>query len=113
MVNYEIDCTILDNIYDVEDYQITAKIITTPTESKLYGWDGLQWSTQGLNRVYTNINNQNEFDEFLERLYKLRDSKILFEVARELEPDQSYYFENERIYIYIESKENYVPKDDE
>ncbi len=98
-------------MYDVDDYQITAKIVTTPTDSKLYGWDGVQWSTKGLNRVYTDINSQNEFDDFLERLYKLRDSTLLFEIARELEPDQSYYFETARIYIYVESKENYVQDD--
>lgn len=103
----EIECTIIDDVYEVEDFDILAKITyTTPNDSKLYAWDGLEWSEKGFNRVYTNRNSQHEYDDIVKRIFKLRDNGILFEIARELNEDQSYYFENERIYLYVESKKD-------
>lgn len=104
MLNKEIECTILDDKYEEDDYKVLGKIVYKNQSFTLYGWDGLEWSENGFNRVYTDRNSQYDYDEFLERLYKLRDSGLLFEIAMDLEEDQSYFFEEERIYIYIESK---------
>ena len=104
MVNYAIDSILLDNKYNVDDYELTTKMIITPKGSRLYGWDGVEWNTQGLNRVYTNPESQDEFDDFLKRVRLLEDTGIIYEVARDLEEDQSYYFEDVRIYLYISKK---------
>ncbi|OED30908.1 hypothetical protein [Methanosphaera sp. WGK6] len=99
-----IEGTILDDMYQEDDFEITFRIIIKNPQYELYAWDGLEWSKKGFNRVYTNRNSQYEYDEFVERIFELRDKGLLFEVARELEEDQSYFFEEERIYLYVESK---------
>ena len=75
-------------------------------QAKMLGWDGLEWSDYGLNRVYTDKTSQHEYDEFINRLKTLENSNLIYEIAEELDEDQTYYFEKERIYLYIESKEN-------
>ena len=101
----EIECIILDDKYEDDDFEINAKIDTQPPKTpELYAWDGFEWSVKGFNRVYTNRNSQYDYDEFLERIYKLRDTGLLYEIAYDLEVDQSYFFKEERIYLYIESK---------
>lgn len=105
MTNREIECIILDDIYEEDDFNILAKIVyTTPNDPILYAWDGLEWSEKGFNRVYTNRNSQHEYNDIVKRIFKLRDNGIIFEIARELKEDQSYYFEEERIYLYIKTK---------
>ncbi|MCD7781553.1 MAG: hypothetical protein LUG89_02500 [Methanosphaera sp.] len=106
MVSYVIESILLDNKYNVDDYELITRIIITPHGSRLYGWDGLEWNINGLNRVYINPKSQKEFDNFLERIYHLRDSELLYEIARDLGEDQSFYFEKERIYLYISKKKS-------
>ena len=36
---------------------------------------------------------------------KLEKEKILYEIAEDIDEDQTYYFEKERIYLYVEKKE--------
>uniref|UniRef100_UPI0025983674 hypothetical protein n=1 Tax=uncultured Methanosphaera sp. TaxID=262501 RepID=UPI0025983674 len=71
-------------------------------KSKLYAWHGLEWSEKGFSRVYTNSNNQYAYDDIVNRIFQLRDNGLIFEIASKLNEDESYYFEEERIYIYIE-----------
>jgi hypothetical protein len=102
----EIQCKILDGKYEEDDFQVLVKLITNfPHHHELLGWDGLEWSKKGLNRVYTDKNNQYEYDEFIERLISLEKEGILYEIADDLNEDQTYYFEKERIYLYVEKKE--------
>lgn len=103
----EIRCKILDGKHEEDDFQVLIKlIIIKPRTLKMLSWDGLEWSTCGLNRVYTNDSIQMEYNEFIERLKELESSRILYEIAEDLNEDQTYYFERERIYLYVESKEN-------
>jgi len=104
--NKEIQCKILDGKYEEDDFQVLVKlIIIKPNHYELLGWDGLEWSTKGLNRVYTDKNSQHEYDEFIKRLNDLEKEKILYEIAEDIQEDQTYYFEKERIYLYVENKE--------
>lgn len=104
--NKEIQCTVLDGKYEEDDFQVLIKlIIIKPTTFKMLGWDGFEWSEYGLNRVYTDKNSQYEYDEFIKRLKLLEESNLIYEIAEDLDEDQTYYFEKERIYLYIESKE--------
>ncbi len=106
-MNKEIQCTVLDGKYEEDDFQVLIKlIIKKPSTLKMLGWDGLEWSNYGLNRVYTDKTSQHEYDEFINRLKTLENSNLIYEIAEELDEDQTYYFEKERIYLYIESKEN-------
>ena len=99
----EIECILLDDTYEEDDFNILAKIVYNPQgKSKLYAWDGLEWSEKGFNRVYTNRNNQYAYDAIVNRIFQLRDNGLIFEIASKLNEDESYYFEEERIYIYIE-----------
>lgn len=101
----EIQCTILDGKHEEDDFQALVKlVINRPTTFEMLGWDGLEWSSKGLNRVYTNQTSQLEYDEFLNRLRSLESSGLLYEIAEDLNEDQTYYFEKERIYLYVESK---------
>ena len=102
----EIQCKILDGKYEEDDFQVLVKlIISTPHRYELLCWDGLEWSDKGLNRVYTDKTSQHEYDEFINRLRLLEKERILYEIAEDLNEDQSYFFERERIYLYVESKE--------
>ena len=102
----EIQCKILDGKYEEDDFQVLVKlIISTPHHYELLCWDGLEWSDKGLNRVYTDKTSQHEYDEFINRLRLLEKERILYEIAEDLNEDQSYFFERERIYLYVESKE--------
>lgn len=104
--NKEIQCKILDGKYEEDDFQLLVKlIIIKPNHYELLCWDGLEWSKQGFNRVYTNKSSQHEYDEFIGRIKELEQERIIFEIAEDLEEDQSYYFEDDRIYLYVESKE--------
>lgn len=104
MAKREIECTILDAMYETDDYQVIIKL-NIDKAYQFQAWDGLEWSDKtGLNRVYTDENSQHEYDDFISRLLELEESKILYEVAEELDEDQSYYFDKERLYLYIESK---------
>ncbi|WP_323737205.1 hypothetical protein PXD04_04475 [Methanosphaera sp. ISO3-F5] len=104
--NKEIQCTVLDGKYEEDDFQVLIKlIIIKPDDFRMLGWDGLDWTTYGLNRVYTDKTSQHEYDEFIKRLKQLEKNRILYEIAEEIDEDQTYYFEKERIYLYIESKE--------
>lgn len=104
--NKEIQCTVLDGKYEEDDFQVLIKLILIkPYHFEMLSWDGLEWSKQGLNRVYTDKTSQHEYDEFIKRLKSLEQEKIIYEIAEELDEDQTYYFERERIYLYIESKE--------
>lgn len=101
-----IQCRVLDGTYEEEDFQLLIKLtIIKPSTFNITYWDGFEWSLNGCNRVYTNINKQHEYDEFLKRLNSLETSGIIYEISEELEEDQTYYFEKERIYLYVESKE--------
>ena len=101
-----IQCRILDGIYEEEDFQILVSlVINRPDTFEMLYWDGLEWSFNGFNRVYTNENKQREYDEFIKRLKALEESKIIYEIAEEIEEDQTYYFDKERIYLYVEKKE--------
>ena len=103
----EIQCKILDGKYEEDDFQVLVKLtISPPYTYELLCWDGLEWSDKGLNRVYTDKTSQHEYDEFIKRLNKLEQERILYEIAEDLDNDQSYYFERERIYLYVENKEN-------
>lgn len=104
-VRKEIKCTVLDGKYEKDDYKVLIKlIITKPKEYEFFSWDGVEWgSKKALNRVYVDYNAQQEYDDFKKRLLELEENQILYELSQELHVDQSYYFENERIYIYIES----------
>lgn len=103
-----IECIVLDAKYETDDYQVILKlIIDKMNKLELYVWDGLEWSDEkGFNRVYTNETNQLQYDDFISRLNELETSNLLYEIAKSLEEDQSYYFEKERLYLYIESKKN-------
>lgn len=104
--NKEIQCKVLDGKYEEDDFQVLIKlIIIKPSNLKMLSWDGLSWSNYGLNRVYTDKTSQHEYDEFIDRLKLLEKNNILYEIAEELEEDQTYFFEKERIYLYVESKE--------
>jgi len=104
--NKEIQCKILDGKYAEDDFQVLVKlIIIKPHHYEMLGWDGLEWSSQGLNRVYTDKTSQHEYDEFITRLNDLEQEKMLYEIAEDLDVDQTYYFEKERIYLYVEDKE--------
>ena len=99
-----IECTVLDGKYEKDDYSVLIKLIIGRSENQFFPWDGVEWgSEKALNRLYTDRNAQHEYDDFKNRLLGLEKSKILYEISQELDVDQSYYFENERIYIYIES----------
>ena len=101
----EIICTILDGKYDKDDYEVLIQLISKSPRYEFHAWDGIDWSgTAGLNRVYDDVNSQHEYDDFIERLLSIVNSKIIFEIAKELEVNQSYFFEKERLYLYIESK---------
>jgi|LAHS01.1.fsa_nt_gb hypothetical protein len=105
------ECTILDGKYNEDDYDVLLKIIFTPPKTYIaYAWDGLEWRNKnlGVNRVYDNENSQNEYDDFLNRLESLENSSLLYEQALDLKEDQSFYFEKERIYIYIESRKEII-----
>lgn len=105
-MNKTIQCRILDGIYEEEDFQILVILkINRPNLFEMLFWDGLEWSLNGYNRVYTNQNIQHEYEEFIKRLKGIESSKIIYEIAEELEEDQTYYFDKERIYLYVESKE--------
>lgn len=105
--NKEIQCKILDGKYEEDDFQVLVKLtIIKPYNMEMLSWDGLEWSKQGLNRVYTDKTSQHEYDEFIERLKKLENERIIYEIAEDLEEDQTYYFEKERIYLYVEKKES-------
>ena len=101
----EITSTILDGKYEKDDYSFLIKlIIRKPKKYEFLSWDGVEWgSKKALNRVYVDYNKQQEYDDFKNRFLKLEENHILYELSQELNVDQSYYFENERIYIYIES----------
>ena len=104
--NKEIQCKILDGKYEEDDFQVLVKLtIIKPNHFELLGWDGLEWSPKGLNRVYTDKTSQHEYDEFINRLDKLEKEKILYEIAEDIDEDQTYYFEKERTYLYVEKKE--------
>lgn len=104
--NKEIQCTVLDGKYEEDDFQVLIKLtIIKPSPLKMLSWDGLDWTDYGLNRVYTDKTSQHEYDEFISRLKQLEESNLIYEIAEELDEDQTYYFEKERIYLYIESKE--------
>ena len=104
--NKEIQCQVLDGKYEEDDFQVLVKLILIkPKQFEMLGWDGLSWTKQGLNRVYTDKNSQYEYDEFMERLNELEKSGLIYEIAKDLNEDQTYYFERERIYLYIESKQ--------
>ncbi len=103
--NKEIQCKILDGKYEEDDFQVLVKlIIIKPNHYEMLGWDGLEWSSMGLNRVYTDKTSQHEYDEFITRLKTLEEEKILYELAEDLDEDQTYYFEKDRIYLYVEKK---------
>ena len=101
-----IDCIILDGKYETDDYQVNIRLVIDKMSNyKLYSWDGLEWSDEkGLNRVYTDETSQMQYDDFINRLIEIEKSRILYEVAKSINVDQSYYLEKERIYIYIENK---------
>lgn len=104
--NKEIQCTVLDGKYEEDDFQVLIKLkIIKPNQYEMLSWDGFEWSEYGLNRVYTDKTSQHEYDEFINRLKILEKDKIIYEIAEDLEEDQTYYFQKERIYLYIESKE--------
>lgn len=104
----KIDCIALDAKYETDDYQVNIKlVIGKMNDLKLYSWDGLQWSDEkGLNRVYTDKTSQLQYDDFISRLLTLEKEKMLYEVANSLQEDQSFYFEKERLYLYVEKKES-------
>ncbi len=104
--NKEIQCKVLDGKYEEDDFQVLLKlIIIKPHHFEMLSWDGLEWSKKGLNRYYTDKTSQLEYDEFIKRLKKLESQKIIYEIAEDLDVDQTFYFEKERIYLYIENKE--------
>lgn len=103
----QVECIALDGKYETDDYQVTIKLVSGKGHYQLFAWDGLEWSDEkGLNRVYTNENSQMQYDDFIQRLLELEKSRMLYEVAHEIEEDQSYYFEHERIYLYKERQED-------
>lgn len=109
MVVHEIKCRILDDIYEDDDFDIYSKIVLNHKKRDIFAWDGIEWNKQGFYREYENRNQQYDYNEFLERIKKIVESKIIYEIANELEEDQSYFFENERIYLYIEERKNIYP----
>lgn len=104
----KIDCIALDGKYETDDYQVNIRlVIEKMNHHKLYSWDGLEWSDEkGLNRVYTDETSQLQYDDFIKRLLNLEKEKMLYEVATSLQEDQSFYFEKERLYLYVEKKIN-------
>lgn len=109
MVVHEIHCRILDDIYEDEDFDIYSKIVLDHKQKNIFAWDGIEWNQHGFYREYENRNQQYDYDEFVERINKIIESKIIYEIANELEEDQSYFFDNERIYLYIEERRNIYP----
>ena len=104
--NKEIQCKVLDGKYEEDDFQVLIKlVIIKPNHYEMLVWDGLEWSSKGLNRVYTDKTSQHEYDEFVNRLKDLEQNKILYEIAEDIDVDQTYYFEKDRIYLYVEDKE--------
>ena len=101
-----IECIVLDGKYETDDYKVNIKlIIDKMNRLKLYVWDGLEWSDEkGFNRIYTDETNQIQYDDFISRLVEIEKNKLLYEIAKSIEEDQSYYFERERLYLYIEHK---------
>lgn len=103
-----IECIVLDGKYETDDYQVNLKLVIDKLNKlSLYVWDGIEWSDkQGLNRVYTNPTNQLQYDDFKNRLIKIEENRMLYDIAKSIDIDQSYYFEHERLYLYIENKTN-------
>lgn len=102
----KIDCIALDGKYETDDYQVNIRLIIDKMNNlKLLTWDGLQWSDEkGLNRLYTDETSQLQYDDFIHRLLILEKERLLYEVATSLQEDQSFYFEKERIYLYVDKK---------
>lgn len=101
-----IDAIILDGKYETDDYKLNIKLVIDKlNQLKLYVWDGLEWSGEkGLNRVYTDETSQIQYDDFVNRLVEIEKNRLLYEIAKSIDVDQSYYFEKERLYLYIENK---------
>ena len=101
-----IEAIVLDGKYETDDYKVNIKLIIDKISNlKMYVWDGLQWSDErGFNRVYTDETNQLQYDDFISRLIEIEKNKLLYEIAKGINEDQSYYFEKERLYLYIENK---------
>ncbi|RAP50816.1 MAG: hypothetical protein BZ133_04635 [Methanosphaera sp. SHI613] len=103
-----IDAIVLDGKYETDDYKVNLRLVIDKLNNlKLYVWDGLEWSDKkGFNRVYTDETSQIQYDDFISRLVEVEESKLLYEIAKSIDVDQSYYFEKERLYLYIENKYN-------
>ncbi|AWX32765.1 hypothetical protein [Methanosphaera sp. BMS] len=101
-----IDAIILDGKYETDDYKLNVKLVIDKlNQLKMYVWDGLEWSDKkGLNRVYTDETSQIQYDDFVDRLVEIEKNRLLYEIAKSIDVDQSYYFEKERLYLYIENK---------
>lgn len=101
-----IDAIILDGKYETDDYKLNVKLVIDKlNQLKLYVWDGLEWSDEkGLNRVYTDETSQIQYDDFISRMVEIEKNRLLYEIAKSIDVDQSYYFEKERLYLYIENK---------
>ncbi|MCI5867605.1 MAG: hypothetical protein SOZ23_04915 [Methanosphaera sp.] len=102
---HEIKCRIIDNTYEDDDFDILTKIVLDHRKKEIYAWDGIEWNKDGFKRIYSS-KKQIEYNEFYNRIAKLVNSGLLFEIANDLNEDESYLFENERIYIYIEERKD-------